>query len=352
MKRIIRISVILAILVGACAAKLIYNKSRIDANARPDTTTIAIPVSIEIASMKPMDNAFSLTGIFNANKELTLLAEGQGRVLRVFIDAGDAVKEGQVIAELDDILIKSQLTLAEANLDKASKDLKKFESMAKSEAVTAQQLQEIRLVYLNAEANAAAARKQMENTRVTAPFSGTVTKRYIEKGSLIMPGTPVVDLVDISVLKFTAGLNEKEVVSVKKGDVIRIQSELYPGVEFSGKIKSIGVKSDEAKRYPVEIEIRNQQENPLRAGMFAVAIFSDGKGSYVLSLSRKCIVGSIKDPHVYVVENNTAVMRKLMTGKITDSQVEVISGLKPGERVVFSGQINLEDGRKVSIVNP
>lgn len=351
MKRIIQITVIITILVGACAAKLIYNKSRIDANAQPDTTTIAIPVTIEIASMRPIDNSFSITGTFLANKELTLLSEGQGRVLRVLIDAGDVIKEGQVIAELDDVLIKSQLTLAEANLDKASKDLKKFESMAKSEAVTPQQLQEINLAYLNAEATAVAARKQLDNTKIKAPFSGTITKRYIEKGSLLMPGSQVIDLVDISLLKFNANLSEKEVTTIARGDEIRIQSELYPGYDFTGKIKSIGVKADDAKRYPTEIEIRNSAEKPLRAGMFGVAVFSDGKSADVLALSRKCILGSIKDPQVYVVENNVAVTKKLILGKITDNQVEVLQGLKPGDKVVLSGQINLENGRKVSLVN-
>lgn len=351
MKRIIRISVILAILLGACAAKLIYNKSRIDANSQPDTTKIAIPVSIELAAVRPIDNAFSLTGIFHASKELTLLAEGQGRVIHILADAGDMVTEGQVIAELDDLLIKSQLTLAEANLEKASRDLKKFESMVKTEAVTTQQLQEMNLAYLNAEANAAAARKQMENTKITAPFSGTLTKRYIEKGSLIMPGSPVVDIVDINTLKFIASLSEKEVATVVKGDEIRIQSDLYPGIEYTGKIRSIGVKADDAKRYPVEIDIRNTKINPLRAGMFGVAIFSDGKSNDVLALSRKCLVGSVKDPHVFVVENNMAVQKKLILGKITDTQVEVLQGLKAGEKVVVSGQINLENGRNVTIVN-
>jgi membrane fusion protein (multidrug efflux system) len=351
MKRIIRISIILTILVGACAAKLMYNKAKIDANSQPDTTIISIPVTVEIASVRPIENTFSITGNFQASKELTLLSEGQGRVIRILATVGDVVKEGQVIAELDDELFRSQLTLAEANFEKSSKDLKKFETLSKSEAVTTQQLQEIQLACLNAEASAVAARRQVANTKIKAPFSGTITKRHIEKGSLLMPGTAVIDLVDINTLKFMANLSEKEVASLTKGDQIRVQSDLYVGNDFLGKIKSVGVKADDAKRYPVEIEVQNSKEKPLRDGMFGVAVFGEDKGTEVLAISRKCIVGSIKDPHVYVIENNTAHMRNLHIGKVTDNQVEVLQGLKAGEKVALSGQINLEEGKKVTVVN-
>ncbi|MCX6271588.1 MAG: efflux RND transporter periplasmic adaptor subunit [Bacteroidetes bacterium] len=352
MKRIIRISAILLVLAGACAAKLIYNKSRIDANSKPEQTNISIPVTVVEVTSKAMTAGFSVTGSFLANKELTLLSEGQGRVLKVMADAGDVVKEGQVLAEMDDVLIRSQLALAEANLEKATKDLKNFEAMAKSEAVTSQQLQEIRLACLNAEANAVAMRKQMANTKITAPFSGTLTKRYIEKGTLLMPGSPVVDISDVGRLRFLANLGEKEISRISGKVAVKITVDVYQGFEYEGKIKSLGVKADEAKRFPVEIELANDPQHPIRAGMFGVALFGDKDNPEVLIIPRKSITGSLKDPQVFVVENNIAMLKSLVIGRVTDDEVEVFKGLKQGEKVVLTGQINLENRKKVTIVNP
>ncbi len=351
MKKIIRISIILLVLVGACAAKLIYNKARIDENSRQDTTTIAIPVAVAPVLVKTMDESYRLSGTFKANRELTLLSESQGRVLRVLTETGSRVKEGQVIAELDDEMLQSQFRLAEASLEKANRDVKKFESLAKTEAVSAQQLQEVRLAALNAEANFVTTRKALNNTKIRAPFSGVVTKRHIEKGTLLMPGAPVIDLVDISRLRFQVNLSEKEINHLAVGAPVTLKADIDPGKDYQGKVISLGVKADDARRFPVEVEVINDASLTLKAGMFGVALFDEKLGVESLVIPRKCLVGSIKSPEVYVVHNDKAELRKLLIGKVTDTEAVVISGLKEGEKVVVSGQINLEDGKKIRLVN-
>jgi membrane fusion protein, multidrug efflux system len=157
--------------------------------------------------------------------------------------------------------------------------------------------------------------------------------------------------VDVSRLKFIANVAESEVVHLRKGQKIRITTTLYPGVEYMGTVVSVGVKADDARRFPVEIEMVNDPANPLRAGMFGTASFGSGSPREALLVPRSSIIGSIKTPKVYVVENNTSILRTIRIGSANDHEVEVLDGLKEGDLVVTSGQINLDNNVAVKIVN-
>jgi RND family efflux transporter MFP subunit len=261
------------------------------------------------------------------------------------------VPAGKVLATLDDELIRSQLSLTEAALVKSKNDLKKFEDLLADDAVSSQQVEEARLGLKKAETDLVALRKQLENATVRAPISGTITKRFIEKGSLVMPGSPVAEIVDVSRLKFIANVAESEAVQITERQKVTLTSSLFPGVVFEGTVSSIGVKADDAKRFPVEIEVVNNPKHPLRAGMFGTALFSTGEGRQSLMIARQAIIGSIKNPRVYVVEGDMAVLRDIRIGTATDRHVEVLEGLREGDRVVISGQINLDDHARITIVS-
>jgi RND family efflux transporter MFP subunit len=351
MKRNILITLIVVVLVGACTATLFYNKKTIDEKARLDGNLKTIPVFVEELRKSSLSGTFESNGTFSAIHELTLMAEGQGRVTQLLFNTGDVVAAGKVLATLDDELVRSQLSLAEAALLKSKNDLKKYEDLLADDAISSQQVEDARLGLKKAETDLTALRKQLENASVKAPISGTITLRFIEKGSLVMPGTPVAEIVDVSRLKFIAKVAESEAVQIAERQRVTLTSSLFPGVIFDGTVRAIGVKADDSKRFPVEIEVVNNPKHPLRAGMFGTAIFSTGTGRESLMIARQAIVGSIKDPRVYVVEGDMAVLRDIRIGTATDRQVEVLDGLREGEKVVISGQINLADRSKINIVS-
>jgi membrane fusion protein (multidrug efflux system) len=101
----------------------------------------------------------------------------------------------------------------------------------------------------------------------------------------------------------------------------------------------------------VEIELANDRAKPLRAGMYGTVTFEFSKEREAILASRKSITGSIKDPHVFVVENGKAILRPVVTGTVTDNEVEILSGLNPGDMVIVSGQVNLENGSPVTMIN-
>jgi len=351
MKRILIISLLIIAILGGCAAILVLNKKKIDQKSKMDGNLDRIPVYVLDTKKSNLAGDFEVNGSFTAIHELTLLSEGQGKVTELLFNTGDVVKPGQVMARLDDELVRSQLSLAEAALDKARADLKKYEGLLKADAISVQQVEDVKLAVKKAETDVVTLKKQLDFATIKAPIPGTITRRSIEKGSLLMPGSPVADIVDVSRLKFIANVAESEAVQIRKGDKIRITSTLFPGKNYQGNVVSIGVKADDARRFPVEIEMVNDPSNPLKAGMFGTALFTSNQPREALLIPRNAVVGSIKIPRVYVVENNKAVLKDIQIGTANDKEVEVTSGLNEHEQLVISGQINLDNHVAVSVVN-
>jgi membrane fusion protein, multidrug efflux system len=351
MKRILTITIIVIFLVGACTVTLLMNKRQIDSKAKIDGNLKSIPVFVTELKLQNMTDDFTTNGSFSAIHELTLLSEGQGKVVSLLFNTGDVVREGQVLAKLDDDLIRSQLSLAQANFEKAKSDLNKFEGLLKADAVSNQQVEDERLLLKKAETDVTTLKKQLDYMSIKAPIQGTIVKRYIEVGSLLMPGAMVADIVDISRLKFIANVAETEAVRIFRGMKVEITSSMFPGVQYIGTVLSIGVKADESKRFPVEIEIPNDAKHPLKAGMFGTASFTFGEMREVLTIPRHALIGSIKTPRVFIVEGNRAIIRNIHIGKANDIDVEVVDGLKAGDKIVTSGQINLDDQTLVTVMN-
>jgi RND family efflux transporter MFP subunit len=298
-----------------------------------------------------MDNSFSVNGTFDPSHEITIISQTQGKIVQLNFSNGDFVKEGQVLASCDLELLDAQKDLAEANLSKSKIDLKKFEDMLKTKAATQQQIEEFKLALYKAQTDYVTVTKQIEYSIIKAPFSGYITAKHIEKGSMIMPGTPIAEMMDISTMKFIAGIAESDLVKISNNQEVKIVADIYEGFTYTGKVKNIGMKADATRRFPVEIEVHNDISKPIRSGMFGMAFF-ESKGTHdAMVIPRTALVGSIKDPSVFIVENDKALRRSIKVGAASEKTIEVLGGLKAGDKVVIAGQINLDDNTAVRISN-
>lgn len=350
MKKIIIISII--VLIGIAGIfKLYMNKKQIEANSAPRESKVSVPVFVEEVKTSKVDNSFQVNGSFEPAHETMIISQTQGKIVKLEFREGDYVQEGQLLASCDLELLEAQRELAEANLNKAKKDLKKFQEMVQSKAATQQQVDDLQLAFYNAQASYVSVNKQIEYSRITAPFSGYITAKHVEKGSMIMPGTPVAEIMDINTMKFNAGLAEPDLVKIRLNQEVRISADIYEGFTYAGRISNIGMKADASRRFPVEIEVRNQGSRPIRSGMYGQAFFSSEGTHDAMLIPRTALVGSIKEPVVFIVENGKALKRFIKAGSATETTIEVLEGLKAGDQVVVSGQINLDDNTAVRIAN-
>ena len=350
-KRIIITSIFITALIAVIIARLAANKQSF-ANELKMVSEFnnIVPVIVDTVKYGQTTSEFSENGIFEANHETTIIAETQGKVVVISAKNGENVRAGQILAITDNELSKSQLELAKVNLEQAEKDRKRFEELSKGDAATTQQFEMAKQSFANAQSAYVLAKTQYENSFVKAPFNGIITKQYIEKGSYLLPGMQVYDVLEINKLKFIVKLTDDKLDRVKKGQKVKIVVDAYPGINFEGFIRSIIVKADLAKRYELEIDFENKQNEQVKPGMFGKALFNNAGNGQFLVIPRKAIAGSIKDPDVYVVRGDSVILKSISAVSIDDKNVEVRQGLEFGDVVVISGQINLVDGSKVTVI--
>ena len=348
-KLIVSIVVVLAIII----AVLFMNKRKMAATTAGGIKDVYY-VSVGKAEKKNLTESLNMVGTITANDDVNIISEAAGKITGVFTKVGDYKQAGSVLFQVDDELKKAALMSAEANYEKAKKDYERFQTLYQQKSVTDSQLDQAKLGAAMAEAQYIVAKRQLNDTQIKTPISGYITARYVDLGSMVQgapQATMVANIVDISKLKVKLNLAESDAFLTKAGDAVSVTVDVYPGVTFKGRVESVSSKGDEAHTYPVEISINNESAHPLKAGMFARVEFTSLKNRETIVIPRDALVGSVKEPQVFVVENGIAKLRNLTVGSESGIFVQVLQGLMEGETIVVNGQNNLVDNLKVEILN-
>ncbi|WP_339887390.1 efflux RND transporter periplasmic adaptor subunit [uncultured Flavobacterium sp.] len=350
MKKIIITIVVIAATLGIIGYVLTNNKKKNEA----ETAVVAekntsISVKSDTIKSEIVSTDFIANGIFAPLQELSFSAENSGRVTKVLVKEGSVVKIGQTLAVIKADKISVDVQSAKANYQNALADSQRFENAFKTGGVTKQQVDQAKLALSNAKAALDQANINFGDATIRATINGIVNKKYIEPGSVVAPGTQLFDLVNVSKLKLKVAVNENQVASLKVGSTIKVKASVYPDKEFSGKITFIAPMADESLNFPIEIEITNNANNDLKAGMYGTANFETNstQKTPIRIVPRNAFVGSVSNNQVFVIKDGTAKLTKIVSGKIFGEKVEVLEGLNDGDVVVVSGQINLIDGAKV-----
>ncbi|MFF5383857.1 efflux RND transporter periplasmic adaptor subunit [Pedobacter suwonensis] len=354
MKRVITIIIVVVVALGAIAYVLSNNKKKNEEK----TAFIAkgggaVAVRVAQVEKKAVDLDFSANGNFIPKQELNFLSENAGRVKAIYVDEGDRVSKGQVLARVDAEIINTDRETAEATYENAKRDEARYQSSFQTGGVTQQQLDQAKLATKNAKLRLQASQRRLSDANIKSPITGIVNKRYIEVGAFVTAqGTQLFELVDVSKLKLKVNVNESQVANLKIGDQIEIKSSVFPTDSFSGKVTFIAAKADGTLNFPVEIEVENSHKNTLKAGMYGTAVFKFPKQAPSILIPRTSFVGSVSSNQVFVLDkaSNTAKTRNVVAGRILGDNVEILDGLKEGETVITSGQINLTEGTPVTIV--
>lgn len=436
MKKII-LAIIAIALVGGGAYTLFKNKKKIDAAKVQKQEDIAVPVAVSILKRQTVNSEFSYIGTFAANKEVNVVAEAQGKILKVFVKEGDYVKQGQTLAKIDDTMLQIQLQTLQSQLatqqagvktaesglvtaqtglttakksvgttqnayqtaltllDKANKDLARFENLAKENATTDVMVQnakagvtqaqaavnqaeaginqvqggvsqaemaveqakmaieQARLGVKSVEAQIKTVQEQLAKTSLVAPTSGVLTAKNFEVGTMASAASPMPlgTVTDVSALKLIVMIPEGDILKFSEGQSLQLKTDVYEGVTYSGTVSLISVKSDNAHNYKMEVAVQNSAANPIKAGMYGRLVGQSVNGLEGLFIPRNALVGSIKEPKVFVAQSGKALLRPITIGMSSGELIEVKEGLTVGEQLIITGQINLEDQTKIEILD-
>lgn len=352
MKKIIINLVIVIALVGVISFVLAKNKQEMKEKAElAQVANDHIPVTTVKVGDKTITSTYNANGSLEPEHSVEYGAKLAGHVTQILVKEGDEVRKGQLLARLEDGTYQNQLALAKASYEKAKKDKERFAKLIKSGGVTQQQYDNAELQYVNAKEQYEMAQRNVSDTYIKAPIAGTINNKMIEVGSYMNPGKAMFEIVNTKELKLKVNLTETQVLKTKVGDSVLIRVNALPGEDFEGVVSFIAVKANNSLTYPVKVQVSNTADKELKAGMYATAYFDHEQKQQVLALPREAVVGSLQNPQVFVVQKGKAILRNIVVGEKYEDYVAVSNGLKPGEVVVTSGQINLQDGTPVEIRN-
>ncbi len=348
MKKVLYIIIPLA-LIAIVVIKLKSNKEIVKDKVYQYDKEQAINVQVDTIKSELIGAEFAYSGTFEPNKETKLSAEIQGKINDVLVEVGTFVTKGQSLIQLDNSLLKLQLQSAEVQVEGLEADVKRFTVLANADAVQGVQLEKAELGLKSAKVQRATLLEQISKTTIKAPFNGVVTAKLTEEGAFAAPGLPLLQITDISVLKFTVNVSENDLSSFQLNQTFSINADAYSDVLLSGKATMIGSKANMGSSFPVQFIVSNTSDFKIKSGMFGkINLKSDNQKSGII-IPSSVIIGSSSQPQVYKVKNGKAVLHNITIAQKIKNKTVVAKGLEEGDVIVTNGFINLFDNANVTI---
>jgi membrane fusion protein, multidrug efflux system len=370
------------------------------ANSEP---TPVVHASTSVIQLRSVPDTFQAPGTIRARTSTVLSSKIVGQIVSLNVREGDRVRPGQVVAEIDNReannqLRRSQAAVAEAqrgldeaergiqaahaaaraaetNRDLAESTRKRYDVLRERRSVSPQEFDEVDAKYKaaaleaeqarenlgaaearrlqissrieQAEAEVETARVSLGYSKIASPIDGIVTARRAEPGMLASPGMPLIAIDDDRTYELEATVEESNAGRVTIGQPVPMEIDALPGITMEGRVREIVPTSDPATRtYTVKVQITTAHDSHLRSGFFGRALFSAGdRQALVIPESALTRRGQLEG--VYIVENGAALRRLIRTGKHYGENIEVLSGLAPGTRIVTTPTAEITDGVKI-----
>jgi RND family efflux transporter MFP subunit len=328
------------ILFSACGKKEETNKNNINE---------VIPVEVQKVKTQNIEKVIEAIGTLNAWKEANLGAQTTGRVLKIYVEEGNRVKQGDLLFEMDD----TQLAQAKIQLQVTKDNYERLKPLYETGSISKSQFDQVKAAYETAEKSY---ELLLTNTQFRAPFSGIISAKKLNEGEVFLlapggAGSPtIVSLVQINPLKLLINVSERYIRDIKLNQQVNITSDIYPEENFIGTVSRINPTINAATRtFEVEVKISNNNEK-LRPGMFVRATINLGRyeGLVIPRSSALKLLGTA-NYYGFIANGDVAKRVELTLGRSLDENVEIINGLKAGDLIVTTGQGLLKDGNKISI---
>ncbi|HXS82068.1 MAG TPA: efflux RND transporter periplasmic adaptor subunit, partial [Methylomirabilota bacterium] len=342
--------------------------------------TSAVTVSVGTAEATGGGSAtgagISANGYVVARTKASVSSKVLGRLSWVGITEGSEVKVNEVIARLESADYEAALLAANANVAQldaqhvqAQRDLKRAQSLRAQDLVSdadlesAQTRVEVSLAQANAgRAQARLAEATLENTRVRAPFTGTVLRKDAEVGEIVAPSsagggltrTAIVTMADLSTLEVEVDVNEAYIAQVVNGQPARITLDAYPDTSFAGRVRQVVPTADRQKA-TVLVKVSILDRDPRILPEMGAKVVFEARDAQVVAAPRRvfvpqaALVQSGGRASVWVMENDKVRQQAVDVGPARGDRIEVRQGLLGGESLVLSPPAGLKDGTKVKL---
>ncbi|EZH80349.1 efflux RND transporter periplasmic adaptor subunit [Ectopseudomonas composti] len=364
-RMLIMLGVVLVVVLALAAYKgfSIYQQIQMFSAPQP-----AISVSAAHAEEQPWQGRLPAIGTLKAFQGVDLAAEVDGIVREVMFESGQKVTLGQPLIQLDSEVERASLATAEAERSLAQIEYERGRSLVSRSNISKSEFDRLASTLQKATASVAQLKAQLDKKRINAPFAGTIGIRQVDTGDYLSPGATIATLQDLSRLHVDFFLPEQRAPQLQVGQPVRLSVAAYPDEQFEGRIAAINPKvENETRNLQVRATLSNPDEK-LLPGMFAnLEVLLPGERAQIV-VPETAITYTLYGNSVYVVKEKQdddgktlkdadgnaqlSVERRFVeTGERRAGQVVIGKGLKVGEQVVTSGQLKLDNGAHVVIVD-
>jgi membrane fusion protein (multidrug efflux system) len=347
MKKIIWIIAGVAV-VGMMMFKLLSNKKTTENRVYQYDKEKPISVSVDTIRLQNFVDAGNYTGTFEPNKETKISADIQGKINAVLVDVGSYVSKGQTLIQLDNSLLKLQLQTVEVQIEGLEDDINRYTILTEADAVQGVQLEKARLGLKSAKVQRATLLEQISKTSVKAPFNGVVTAKLNEEGGFAAPGVPLLQITDISTLRFTVNVPENDLVKFQNNQTYKINADVYPDISLSGKVSMIGSKANMGNSFPIQFQVANTKNLSIKSGMFGKVSLSESEQEQGILIPTSAIMEENGIAKVYVIKNGKAALQSITTTKTIGNKTLVSNGLNENDIIVTNGFINLFNNANIT----
>lgn len=343
-------------MLSACGDETVIEES-------PQKPVVLVPVAV-----RDVEEVVAATGQLLAKQHADVAAQVGGEITQILVDEGATVAENTVVIEIDPDRRKIDLDRARAReaeaasaLAEAERQNKRVQELATRDiASRAQQdqartnLEGSRSRLQAARADLGAAERATADSRVTTRFAGVIGRRFVSRGEFVQPGQKLFELVSLDPVEVEFTLPESDASRLVLGLPLEVSVAPYPGEVFRATVSMISPIVDERTR---TIRVKALLPNPdhrLRPGLFARAELGIARREDVVLIPEEAVLQRADGPVAFrAVDGATRVERRvLQIGRIKSGEVEVVSGLSPGDSVVIRGHAALPDGAAISARNP
>jgi membrane fusion protein, multidrug efflux system len=313
------------------------------------------PVMVGSVERGSIVSTISAASTIEAERQVTIHAESTGRLVDLDIEEGDHVKKGQILARIRFDAQANSLTRANTSLDKAQVDFDRAERLFNEKVIGQEEYLKARNALEVAQLDLSDRSREMRNTKVTAPFDGTITLRKVTEGAFVNNGAELLTIVDFNTLVARVFVPEKQLDRIQVGQTAEVVGKAARGRKGEGKLLRIAPTIDASTgtiKVTVSMPPALAGSQGFLPGMYAEVTLTTDSRSDVLLVPKAAVVRDEEQTYLFTIQGDatagfTAKRVRVETGLTDPERIEIVKGLGAGEPVILAGQTGLKDGAKV-----
>ncbi len=335
----------LLITLTACSNQEENNNEKSD-----NDSTLFIPVEAGAVARGDISAYYSNTTTLEAEQEARVVAKVRGVITQLFVEEGDWVKEGQVLAQIDDAQYHLEVERAKSTLDKLNNDFKRNKELFDRKLIAADAYENSRYEYEAQKSVYELAKLNQEYTEIKSPINGVISERLIKVGNMIGTDQPTFTVTDFDPLQAILYIPEHEMSKIRENQRAELVVDALPNQAFKGHVERISPVVDPTTGTFKATVYVDQKNTILKPGMFGrIKIVHDTRLNTQL-IPKAAVITEDQTQSVFVIKDSLAHKREIKTGYVNGENIEVVNGLVDGEIVVTIGQGSLQDSAKVTVV--